>query len=124
MAIQPGLYNFTLQRAADWSLDLELKDGNGDPVSLIGSTVSSQVWDEDRVKKYADMFITYVNRGLGKVKLSLTDEQTLLFPESLKYDVLLVNPSGLKEYYLEGTITVSEGYTLSLIHISEPTRPY
>jgi len=113
MAIQPGLYNFTLQRAADWSLDLELKDGDGDPVSLIGSTISSQVWDEDRVKKYADMFITYVNRGLGKVKLSLTDEQTLLFPESLKYDVLLVNPSGLKEYYLEGTITVSEGYTRS-----------
>ena len=26
-------------------------------------------------------------------------------------DVLLTNPAGLKEYYLEGTIYVSEGYT-------------
>ena len=111
MAIEPGLYNFTLQRASDWSLDLELKDGDNDPISLVGYTVSSQVWDEDRIKKYADISIAYTDRANGKVKLSLTDDQTLLFPDSLKYDVLLQNPSGLKEYYLEGTITVSEGYT-------------
>ena len=111
MAIEPGLYNFTLQRASDWSLDLEFKDGNSDPINLGGYTVSSQVWDEDRVKKYADISIAYTDRTNGKVKLSLTDDQTLLFPDSLKYDVLLQNPSGLKEYYLEGTITVSEGYT-------------
>lgn len=111
MAIEPGLYNFTLQRASDWSLDLELKDGDSDPINLSGYTVSSQIWDEDRVKKYADISIAYTDRANGKVKLSLTDDQTLLFPDSLKYDVLLQNPSGLKEYYLEGTITVSEGYT-------------
>lgn len=111
MAIEPGLYNFTLQRASDWSLDLELKDGDNDPISLVGYTVSSQAWDEDRIKKYADISIAYTDRANGKVKLSLTDDQTLLFPDSLKYDVLLQNPSGLKEYYLEGTITVSEGYT-------------
>ena len=111
MAIQPGLYNFTLQRAADWSLDLELKDGNDDPINLTGYTVSSQAWNDGRIRKYADMIISYTDRSNGKIKLSLTDEQTSLFPDSLKYDVLLEDSNGLKEYYLEGTITVSEGYT-------------
>ena len=44
--------------------------------------------------------------------MSLTDTQTATFsPNLLKYDVLLTNPSGLKEYYLEGNIFMSEGYT-------------
>jgi len=29
----------------------------------------------------------------------------------LRYDVLLVDAGGSKEYYLEGTIYMSEGYT-------------
>ena len=38
--------------------------------------------------------------------------QTATFtPEILAYDVLLVDGSGLKEYYLEGKIFMSEGYT-------------
>ena len=41
----------------------------------------------------------------------LTDAQTALFPDELYYDVLLENSSGEREYYLEGVITVSEGYT-------------
>jgi len=42
----------------------------------------------------------------------LTDTQTTTFtPDILKYDVLLTDPAGSKEYYLEGTIYVSEGYT-------------
>jgi hypothetical protein len=41
----------------------------------------------------------------------LTDDQTATFPDEAYYDVLLTNPSGLKEYYLEGLVFVSEGYT-------------
>ena len=49
---------------------------------------------------------------IGSVSITLTDVQTATFtPEVLKYDVLLVDGSGNKEYYLEGTIFVSEGYT-------------
>tara|TARA_R100000315_G_C5204272_1_gene120529 strand:+ start:465 stop:806 length:342 start_codon:yes stop_codon:yes gene_type:complete len=112
MAISPGTYNMTIQRRSDHSVQLVFKDSNNAAISLNGYTVEAQVWEETRSIKYADFAVAYTNRGLGTVDISLTDTQTATFlPSSLKYDVLLTDPNGLKEYYLEGTITMSEGYT-------------
>ena len=112
MAIQPGTYNFTLQRRSDHSIPLLFKDGNSSAINLTGFTVEAQVWEETRTTKYADFTTTYTDRSAGSVSISLTDTQTATFtPDVLKYDVLLVDGSGDKEYYLEGTIFVSEGYT-------------
>jgi len=112
MAIQPGTYNFTLQRRSDHSIPLLFKDGNDAAINLTGYTVEAQVWEETRTTKYADFTTTYTDRSAGSVSIALTDTQTATFtPDVLKYDVLLIDPSGSKEYYLEGTIYVSEGYT-------------
>ena len=112
MAIQPATYNFTLQRRSDHSIPLLFKDGNDTAINLTGFTVEAQVWEETRTTKYADFSVTYTNRTAGSISISLTDTQTATFtPNELKYDVLLTDPSGSKEYYLEGTIYVSEGYT-------------
>ena len=112
MAIQPGIYNMTVQRRSDHSIQLVFKDGNNVAINLTGFTVEAQVWDEPRSNKYADWSVTYTNRVNGTVDIALTDTQTATFtPDVLRYDVLLTNTSGLKEYYLEGTIFVSEGYT-------------
>ena len=112
MAIQPGTYNFTLQRRSDHNIPLLFKDGNNTAIDLTGFTVEAQVWEETRTKKYADFSVTYTDRSAGSVSIALTDTQTATFtPNILKYDVLLTDPSGSKEYYLEGIIYVSEGYT-------------
>ncbi len=112
MAIQPGTYNFTLQRRSDHSIPLLFKDGNDAAINLTGYTVEAQVWDETRTTKYADFAVTYTDRSAGSISIALTDTQTATFtPDVLKYDVLLTDSSGSKEYYLEGTIFVSEGYT-------------
>ena len=112
MAIQPGTYNFTLQRRSDHSIPLLFKDGNDAAINLTGYTVEAQVWEETRSIKYADWTIAYTDRSAGTVDISLTDTQTATFlPDNLKYDVLLTNPTGEKEYYLEGNIKMSEGYT-------------
>jgi len=112
MAISPGTYNFTLQRRSDHSIPLIFKDSSNNPINLTGFTVAAQVWDETRTTKYADFSVAYTDRSAGSVSISLTDTQTATFsPDVLKYDVLLTNGSGEKEYYLEGTIFVSEGYT-------------
>ena len=112
MAIQPGIYNFTLQRRSDHSIPLLFKDGNDAAINLTGYTVEAQVWEETRTTKFADFTTTYTDRSAGSVSIALTDTQTATFsPDVLKYDVLLIDPLGLKEYYLEGTIFVSEGYT-------------
>ena len=112
MAIQPATYNMTVQRRSDHSIQLVFKDSNNNPINLTGFTVEAQVWDEPRSNKYADWSVAYTNRVNGTVDISLTDTETATFtPDVLRYDVLLTNTSGLKEYYLEGTIFVSEGYT-------------
>ena len=111
MAISPGTYNITLQRRADYSITLQFKDSANEAINLTGWTVAAQAWNQGRTTKYADFTITYTNRSTGTVSIALTATQTASFPAEAYYDVLLTNPSGLKEYYLEGVIYVSEGYT-------------
>lgn len=111
MAIQPGTYNITLQRRADYSVLLQFKDSSDAVIDLTGYTVYAQAWDKARSTKYADFAIAYTNRSNGQVTISLTDTQTATFIDELYYDVLLENASGLREYYLEGVIFVSQGYT-------------
>lgn len=112
MAIIAGVYDFTVQRRSDHTIPLLFKDGNDNAINLTGFTLVAQVWEETRTTKYADFSVTYTDRTAGSVSISLTDVQTATFtPNELKYDVLLVDGSGNKEYYLEGTIFVSEGYT-------------
>ena len=112
MAIEPGTHNFTLQRRSDHAIPLLFTDGNDNPINLTGFTVAAQVWNKSRTTKFADFTTTYTDRSAGSVSISLTDTQTGTFTQDfLYYDVLLTDSSGLKEYYLEGIITVSEGYT-------------
>lgn len=109
--VQPGVYNIKLQRRADFSLQLQFKDSTGSSLNLTGWTAAAQVWDAKRSTKYADFAVTYTNRVLGQIEITLTATQTTTFTSELHYDVLLTNPSGFKEYYLEGAVSVSEGYT-------------
>ena len=112
MAIQPATYNMTIQRRSDHKIQIIFKDSTNTAINLTGYTVEAQVWEETRSIKYADFAIAYTDRSAGKVDISLTDTQTATFlQDNLKYDVLLTNPTGEKEYYLEGNIKMSEGYT-------------
>lgn len=111
MAITPATYNITLQRRADYYVTLQFKDSNDAAIDLTGWTVSSQVWNEARSKKYADFSVEYTDREAGTVKISLSDTQTASFADTLYYDVLLTDSDGIKEYYLEGKITTAQGYT-------------
>ena len=111
MSVQPGTYNITLQRRADYSVLLQFKDSTSAVIDLTGYTAYAQVWNEGRTTKYADFAIAYTNRTNGQITISLTDTQTATFIDELRYDVLLEDGSGNREYYLEGVIFVSQGYT-------------
>ena len=111
MAVQPGTYNITLQRRADYSVLLQFKDSSDAVIDLTGYTAYAQAWDVDRTTKYADFAVTYTNRSNGQITISLTDTQTATFIDELRYDVLLEDSGGNREYYLEGVIFVSQGYT-------------
>ena len=112
MAIIPGKKNFTVDRRADFPIRLTFKDSTGSAIDLTGYTVAAQVWEQTRTTKYADWTVAYTDRSSGIVDISLTDTQTATFsPSILFYDVLLTEPGGNKNYYLEGKLFISEGYT-------------
>ena len=111
MTVQPGTYNITLQRRADYSVLLQFKDSNNAAIDLTGWIAAAQAWNKDRTTKHADFGVAYTDRLTGQITISLTDAQTEVFPNEAYYDVLLTDPAGSKEYYLEGIIYVSEGYT-------------
>ena len=112
MAIIAGTYDFTVQRRSDHTESIRITDSTDSAVNLTGFTIAAQVWDKERTGKYADFTVNYTNRANGEFELSLTHQQTRLFvPDELSYDVLLLNVAGKREYYLEGNIFVSEGYT-------------
>jgi hypothetical protein len=111
MTVQPGTYNITLQRRADYSVLLQFKDSNDTAIDLTGWTAAAQAWNKERTTKHADFAVAYTDRLTGQITISLTDAQTEAFPNEAYYDVLLTDTGGSKEYYLEGIIYVSEGYT-------------
>ena len=111
MAISPGVFNDTLQRRADYGVQLQFRDSTDTPIDLTGWTVQMQVWNKARTTKYADAAVSYTDRVNGTIDILISRTDTATFPVEVYYDVLLTNPSGLKEYYLEGIFYMSEGYT-------------
>jgi len=117
MGVQPGKHDIRLRRRADFSLDLQFKDSSNTVINLTGATIYAQVWNEARTTKTADFAVAYTNRTNGQVSLTLTDVQTTTFATEndyetqLRYDVMLEDSTGKREYYLEGIIYVLQGYT-------------
>lgn len=111
---QPARYDIQVKRRADYFLRLQIKDSLRQPVSLVGYDILGQAWDQARLVKYADFAIAEEDRAEGRVTLSLSAEDTENLPEDSWYDVLMISPSGVKEYYVEGVIYATEGYTEQL----------
>ena len=111
MSVEPGTHNFTLQRRADYSLNLEFRGSDDSPLDLTGYEFFAQVWNAGRTVKYADFEVQRSNVAEGQIEIELTSAQTTGFPDQVNYDVLLKDPDAKLNYYLEGVIFVSEGYT-------------
>ena len=104
--------NFTVQRRADFPLQLRFKDSAGTVTDLTGYTVSASVYNNDRSTLFANFRVTYTDRPNGLVDLKLSDTDTENFSLAiLEYDVKLTDPNGDKFYPLEGKLFISEGYT-------------
>jgi hypothetical protein len=108
----PGTYNIRPQRRADFQLALTIKDSDGVVVDLSSYEVLAQVWDKCRNNKYGDFTVDTTDEADGSVVLTLGYEVTEDLPNEAYYDVMLVNEeSGLRQYYLEGIVRPSQGYT-------------
>lgn len=92
-------------------MQLQFKDSNDNPINLTGCTIYAQIWDKRRTIKYADFSVTYTNRPEGVVSMMVASEDSEEIPCEAFYDVMLEDANGFKQYYLEGLVYVSEGYS-------------
>ena len=109
--IQPGEYDITIQQNSNWDLTFQLKDSTGTGIDLTGATVEAEVWTEGKHSKLADFGVTYVDRSIGKFKLSLDDSITAKLPESGYYDVRVIDSTGAAYYWIRGKAFLEIGYT-------------
>jgi len=110
MAPLPGLYNPKVYRRVDWIKDITIKDSGGTAINLNGSTMTASAWNKERSKKYCDISCSVTDAANGKVRMSMTEAQTTILPDSAYYD-LKRSISGNTEYVIYGELKVKEGYT-------------
>jgi hypothetical protein len=107
----PAIYTLRIPQRATLEEFITLKAANL-PVNLTGYTVLAQIWkDERRRAKIADLTVTYVDRILGKIKLSLTRAQTRAITQGGFWDLLVIAPDNSADYWLEGPAVLDIGLT-------------
>lgn len=109
--VRPGYYALRVPQRATLEESITLKAG-GEPVDLTGYTILAQIWkDEKRRTKIADLTVVYVDRLLGKVKIRLSRDETRLITQGGYWDLLVIEPSGDADYWLEGPVNLDIGLT-------------
>lgn len=109
--ISPATYSLRVPQRATLEEPMVLKAG-GQPVNLTGYTVLASIWrDEKRRQKLADLTVVYVNRAQGSIKLRLDRAITRTITRSGFWDLLVIEPGGDADYWLEGPAPLDVGLT-------------
>lgn len=111
MPLSPARYKICPRRRADFLLPLQFKDSEGDPINLTAWEIHAQVWEKTRNSKLADFDVTVVDASDGRVDLLLNYGITEDLPDNGYYDVMLIDGSDFRQYYLEGDVAVNQGFT-------------
>lgn len=83
---------------------------DGKPVILTGFTIVAQLWrDEHRQGKIADFDVVYVDRANGLIRLRLSRSVTRTISASGFWDMLVIEPNGDADYWLEGPALLDVG---------------
>lgn len=103
--------NLVIDQGATYSTDLTLLDENGDPITLEGYTVNSQIRKWYTSSTVSANFVTNVKEDTGVVTLSLSAEQTAnLAAGRYVYDVELSSGPTISRI-VEGIVTVTPNVT-------------
>lgn len=109
--IVPANYTLRIPQRATLEESLVLKTG-GQAVNLTGYTVLGSIWkDRDRREKLVDLDVVYTNRATGSIKLRLSRSATRALSQGGFWDLLVIEPGGDADYWLEGSAVLDVGLT-------------
>ena len=102
--------NLTLEQGTDFSVNLTVRNSDGSPLNLLGYTASSEVRKHYTSTTKYPFDVTFADRSLGKISLTMTDTATALINEGrYVYDVYITSGNGNKSRVIAGMLFVSPG---------------
>ena len=108
--------NLTIHKGTDFEEEFNLTEYNGLPLNLVGYVAAAKIRKHPSAKKYVPFVITFINRSLGRVKLSLTNEQTLNLKSGRNYyDLILIDGSNKIRKVVEGGVIVYETAAVGIV---------
>jgi len=110
----PALYNISIPQNATYKLDFQFKGSDGVPLNMTGYQVLAQLWTINKFKKLGQFTVTWVDRSIGKITLSLNTTDTANISTVGYWDLLVINPDGTKDYWVRGKTALAVGYTVNV----------
>ena len=103
--MKPAQLNLTIYQRATFRQSFDFD------IDLTGHTVYAQVWDSGRRTQYAGLTVEWTNQAAGQFDLVLPYADTTLLKKDAVWDLLIEQPDGERNYWLEGSVTIDLGYT-------------
>jgi hypothetical protein len=104
--MEPATYNLTVYRDRDFSQTFYLKN-LGEVMDLTGYSGKAEIRENQDAATLLAAFQVTIDPLIGSITLSLTDTQTILLPGGATFwDLVLTDPHGLRQNYIEGQVNV------------------
>ena len=108
--------NFTLDKGIDFEEEFYLTEDDGSPLNLVGYTAAAKIRKYPESPAYVPFVITFVDRSAGRLKISMTNAQTLNLSIGRNYyDVILIDGSSKIKKIVEGNIIVNETASIGIV---------
>jgi hypothetical protein len=108
--------NLTIHKGTDFEEEFNLTESNGSPLNFVGYLAAAKIRKHPSAKKYTPFVITFIDRSLGRIKLSLTNEQTLQLKSGRNYyDLILIDGSQRIKKVVEGSIIVYDTASVGIV---------
>lgn len=102
--------NIVIDKGANFDVSFFITNKDGTPLNMSGYTGVAALKKSYSATTSIPMTLTFVNRTIGEIAISLEPEETLtLDRRRYVYDILLTDPSGYKTRVIEGNAEVSPG---------------
>lgn len=102
--IKPARRDITIPQRATYRQRMRMKGVNATGYQLV-----AQVWDRRRTTKYADLTVVWIDQATGLFELVLQYPSTTAVVKDGMWDLLVIEPSGDRYYWLEGNAYRDQG---------------
>lgn len=102
--------NLLIDKGADFDVTFFITNKDGTPLNMVGYTGNAAMKKSYSATSSIPFTLTFVNRTIGEIALSLTDVETsALDRRRYVYDIVLEDPNGYKTRVIMGNAEVSPG---------------